>query len=329
MALVTNDKPQRNSGSTESPFVFFVNGSYYISICAADSSSARYLETRVHKAVDPNSPLKFATAPIGTYSSHAAEWVQHDGRWWMTSAGWEQGGVYASPMTPAAVVPSVRATPIGTWAELAAAVNAAAGETVTLTLLPSFTMAGYVSDKSFIYMTTDGTVVTIEGHGATFDAAGKGSLFYLYGSAKLSLTVRNVTMQNAYSPGGAIEVNSGSLTLDACTLVNNTCSGAGYGGALIFFGEATGLITGCKFVGPISAQHNDIYNFGGKGKVTFACAESKVGTPVQAQNGDITVIPPKELQCTVANCFCRDSKCVIDPTATLPCAKCQTPGACV
>jgi hypothetical protein len=29
------------------------------------------------------------------------------------------------------------------------------------------------------------------------------------------------------------------------------------------------------------------------------------------------------------NCFCQNSKCVVDPAATLPCAKCNTPGACV
>jgi hypothetical protein len=32
---------------------------------------------------------------------------------------------------------------------------------------------------------------------------------------------------------------------------------------------------------------------------------------------------------SAAKCFCEDSKCVVDPTATLPCAKCNTPGACV
>merc|ERR1712113_1239694 len=33
MALVTEEfAPQRNSGCTESPFVFFVNGSYYLSV---------------------------------------------------------------------------------------------------------------------------------------------------------------------------------------------------------------------------------------------------------------------------------------------------------
>jgi hypothetical protein len=61
--------------------------------------------------------------------------------------------------------------------------------------------------------------------------------------------------------------------------------------------------------------------------VTFACADDEVGTPVQMQGTEITVIPPTELQCTIGNCFCRDSKCVVDPTATLACTKCETPGA--
>jgi hypothetical protein len=87
------------------------------------------------------------------------------------------------------------------------------------------------------------------------------------------------------------------------------------------------MIKNCTFIGPISNKKNDIYNEGGE--VTFACADDEVGTPVQMQGTEITVIPPKELKCSVGNCFCRDSKCVVDPTATLPCAKCETPGACV
>jgi hypothetical protein len=79
--------------------------------------------------------------------------------------------------------------PIGTWSALDAAVKAA-GQTVTLTLSPSFTMAGYVGTPSFV-----ATEVSIEGHGATFDAADKGSFFFLVNS-KTSLTVRNVTMKN-------------------------------------------------------------------------------------------------------------------------------------
>jgi hypothetical protein len=88
---------------------------------------------------------------------------------------------------------SLPPTPIN-WSGLQETVKAAAGQTVTITLAPSFTMVGY--DGS-IYLQTDGTVVTIEGHGATFDAKGKGNFFHVgYENAKVSLTLRDVTMKN-------------------------------------------------------------------------------------------------------------------------------------
>jgi hypothetical protein len=211
--------------------------------------------------------------------------------------------------TPAATVLSALAVPISSWTELDSAVKAAAGTTATLTLSPSFTMAGYLHGQSCIDMEADGTVVTIEGHGATFDAAGKGSFFFVGSTpsiGKVSLTVKNVTMKNGYDDsGGAVGVGSGSLTLDGCTLVNNTNPVQG-GGALIIDGGATpsaSLIKGCKFVGPISRGHNDIQNYG---SVTFACADGEVGAPVHAKDTEITVIPPKELQCTAGKYVCHN-----------------------
>ena len=65
----------------------------------------------------------------------------------------------------------------------------AAGPAATLTLSPSFSMDGY--DGSPIF---DSKAVTIEGQGATFDAAGNGSFFFVL--AGVSLTVRNVTLKN-------------------------------------------------------------------------------------------------------------------------------------
>jgi hypothetical protein len=102
------------------------------------------------------------------------------------------------PPTPPTPAPPTPALVIAKWSGLEAAVNAAAGQTVTLTLSQSFTMAGY--DGS-IYLPIDGTAVTIEGCGATFDAAGKGNFFQVGHEwwplpTKVSLTVRNVTMKN-------------------------------------------------------------------------------------------------------------------------------------
>jgi hypothetical protein len=188
----------------------------------------------------------------------------------------------------------VLSTPLGTWSALAAAVEAAAGKTATLTLSPSFTMEGFGIPS--IEPETPGTAIIIEGHGATFDGASYNSFFYL--GAKVSLTIRNVTMQNGRNaPGGAIIVGGlGSiLTLDGCTFINNTGMDdppvGAEAGALFFNPQTAGLIKGCSFVGPISSAHNDIYNYHHKqpwANVTFACADDEVGTPVQMQGQEIT-----------------------------------------
>jgi hypothetical protein len=40
---------------------------------------------------------------------------------------------------------------------------------------------------------------------------------------------------------------------------------------------------------------------------------------MKAGESEIANPPPTSLKCTIANCFCEDSKCVVDPSATLPC----------
>jgi hypothetical protein len=167
-------------------------------------------------------------------------------------------------------------------------------------------MAGY--DRIVIH--TNNTVLTIEGHGATFDAKGIGGFFFLTAQFA-SLTVRNVTMKNAYGDDtGAILVNGCevcSLMLDACTLINNTSPGMDAGGALRLDGQKGWPLTikGCNFAGPISQSINDIYS---SSYVTFACPDGEIGTPVQKKGTypSITVIPPKELQCTAGKYVCHN-----------------------
>jgi hypothetical protein len=98
------------------------------------------------------------------------------------------------------------------------------------------------------------------------------------------------------------------------------------GGALYFDGE-TGLIKNCTFVGPTTqpVNVNGIYNNGAN--VTFACADGEVGTPVQMQGTEITVIPPKELQCPAPEYICinggsSSAKCVLGVPG-LSLEKCQ------
>jgi hypothetical protein len=226
------------------------------------------------------------------------------------------------PAATAAADPSLLAAPISAWNALGSAVVAAAGKTATIALSPSFTMAGFAPDYKSIDIASDGTVLTIDGHGATLDAGGKGRFFAVGNTVVVSM--RNITMKNGYSgkdggggalniyggivtldhcafvnnkapyDGGAVSVYIGIVTLERCTFVNNT---AFSGGAVWFNFGTTGLIKGSSFSGPISNNHNDISRYDTDANVTFACADGEVGIPVQMQGTEITVIPPLELQC--------------------------------
>jgi hypothetical protein len=95
---------------------------------------------------------------------------------------------------------------------------------------------------------------------------------------------------------------------------------------------ANATFTGCIFNGNDGTTgHNDIARHDDTSNVTFACANGTVGVPVTMKAGESEIAkpPPTSLKCTIANCFCEDGKCVVDPSATLPCSKCETPGACV
>jgi parallel beta-helix repeat protein len=104
---------------------------------------------------------------------------------------------------------------------------------------------------------------------------------------------------------GAIAVDGGIITLTSCTFSSN--NSPRYAAGAMFFSSryaagAEALLKGCLFVGPITPGHNDIANnVCGQtpcANVTFACADGLIGSPVQMQGNEITVIPPKELQCT-------------------------------
>jgi hypothetical protein len=104
---------------------------------------------------------------------------------------------------------------------------------------------------------------------------------------------------NGSGEGGAIYVDTGgTISLTSCTLSANYAGYDGIGGAIYFTGSSTGLLTNCAFNGPVSPYSNDIARADGTASVTFACGDGEVGTPVQMQGNEITVIPPKELQCT-------------------------------
>ncbi|MEJ7651083.1 MAG: DUF2961 domain-containing protein [Nakamurella sp.] len=80
-------------GPTESPFVVAKDGAYYLFICC----DANYTDTRVYKSADP---LHFDVSQlVGQIDEHAAEVVQDDdGQWYVSGAGWGEGGVYLRPL---------------------------------------------------------------------------------------------------------------------------------------------------------------------------------------------------------------------------------------
>jgi predicted outer membrane repeat protein len=111
-----------------------------------------------------------------------------------------------------------------------------------------------------------------------------------------------------YGPGrgGAILFGSGVITLVNCGFCQNKANPGGdypgpHGGALFFGGGTTALLKNCSFapLSVVSYDMNDVARSDNTAKVTFACADGETGAPVNMWDGEynITVIPPKELQC--------------------------------
>ncbi|MBB4904978.1 FG-GAP-like repeat-containing protein [Actinophytocola algeriensis] len=81
-------------GPTESPFVIFRGGWWYLSICC----DAGYKDTRVYRSRDP---FRFSVNDLaGRIDAHAAEIVtEPSGATWVTGAGWGQGGLHVAPLS--------------------------------------------------------------------------------------------------------------------------------------------------------------------------------------------------------------------------------------
>ena len=81
-------------GPTESPFVVFRGGWWYLSICC----DAGYKDTRVYRSRDP---FRFSVNDLaGRIDAHAAEIVtEPSGATWVTGAGWGQGGLHVAPLS--------------------------------------------------------------------------------------------------------------------------------------------------------------------------------------------------------------------------------------
>jgi sucrose-6-phosphate hydrolase SacC (GH32 family) len=81
-------------GPTESPFVVSRNHKYYLFIC----TNHGYNETAVYES---GTPLHWdAERLVGKFPAHAAEVIETpDGKWYVSRAGWGQGGVYLAKLT--------------------------------------------------------------------------------------------------------------------------------------------------------------------------------------------------------------------------------------
>ncbi|MDR1303587.1 MAG: hypothetical protein LBK76_00010 [Verrucomicrobiales bacterium] len=82
-------------GPTESPFVVERHGKFYLFVCTNNP----YNDTAVYVSEDP-----FAWEPknqVGKFPAHAAEIAQDPltMQWFISRAGWGQGGLYLAPLT--------------------------------------------------------------------------------------------------------------------------------------------------------------------------------------------------------------------------------------
>jgi beta-fructofuranosidase len=84
-------------GPTESPFVVERQGRFYLFVCT-NRGADNYNETAVYES---NSPLHWEAANLaGKFRAHAAEVIATpEGKWYVSSAGWGQGGVYLAELT--------------------------------------------------------------------------------------------------------------------------------------------------------------------------------------------------------------------------------------
>lgn len=79
-------------GPTESPFIQYYNGSWYL----FNGPREGYRGTGVFKS---QNPTNFSIEQkVGWIYSHAAEVINDDGQWWISHSGWDQGGVYLAPL---------------------------------------------------------------------------------------------------------------------------------------------------------------------------------------------------------------------------------------
>ncbi|MEV0326997.1 family 43 glycosylhydrolase [Micromonospora echinospora] len=88
----------RAAGQTESPFVVRRGDWWYLFVCCDGTDyGAAYRRTAVYRSRDP---LRFEGAEkVTVLDAHAAEVVVDGGNWYLSHAGWGQGGLWLAPLT--------------------------------------------------------------------------------------------------------------------------------------------------------------------------------------------------------------------------------------
>jgi hypothetical protein len=134
-----------------------------------------------------------------------------------------------------------------------------------------------------------------DGNGGAISVEGGGSVIL-----RSCLFDSNVVYQQCSGNGGAIYLRDSTAVITDCTFQKNQATQNGalvVGGAIFVDTNASAVLQGCSFVGPISKGKNDIARADG-GSVTFKCPVGSSGPDVHMQDSDITVIPPAALVCS-------------------------------
>lgn len=91
--VFTHPRSGTSGGPTESPYVVKRGDLYYLFVC----TNRPYNNTAVYVSADP-----FKWKPqdmVGSIAAHAAEVIANpDGKWFMSRAGWGEGGLYLAPL---------------------------------------------------------------------------------------------------------------------------------------------------------------------------------------------------------------------------------------